>query len=328
MCFQLSNTGNDLLVLNPANSVTNVFAQVDECMANEPVPQEHTWMSGTSSVIPRWPNHTDWMSAQDLEKVTNKTHTVPYFIPDGWGTNLVTTFWALNQSNNAGQDLYEGEYMYQGAKRVHYHSLTIEDKNFTIEGVPDGRFDPSLAYFNTERNEMHYWSAMPTNETTTYHTRFRVWGKFVTYVTHLSNDISMIECHTQGNCSDTVEANTEGRQLDTNIMQCPFQFRCFSPESVSNSPNCHRNFPADFMNSFNSSSVVGESNGVSAKGVKVISYSPTAPNIRPCVESCPGCETCPMLECWKDENNIASGAWNATTYKNTTALQHDYIPYM
>jgi hypothetical protein len=172
--------------------------------------------------------------------------TVNYQIPDGWPTNLVTKYWLLDRKNERGQNLYGGEYWYQGSRRVLYSELTIESGNYTVPGVPDGRSHEDIAYKDARNNERHYWSSYPTNETTTYNTTFRVWGNFTTYVTHLSNHLETIACQTSGLCQGNVTTHSSGRFESSNIMQCPFQFRCFSPESAAGSPGCHQNFPDDY----------------------------------------------------------------------------------
>ena len=148
-----------------------------------------------------------------------------------------------------GNDVYAGEYWFQGAKIVDYQELTLEPGSFLVAGVPDGSADASASYANTTANERHYWSLRPTNETVQYNTTFKVWGNFTTYTTHLSNHMATLTCHTSaGGCDDgqNVTSHSAGRFEAANIMQCPFQFRCFNPESVAGRPGCHRNFPEDY----------------------------------------------------------------------------------
>jgi hypothetical protein len=198
-----------------------------------------------------------WMSAWEVhDPGMNQTHIIDYYIPNGWGTNLVTSYWPLNQKDSRGIDLYAGDYWFQGAKRVQYSMLTVEPGEFVVPGVPDGRENAMNAYLNSIANERHYWSHNPTNETITHTTKFRVWGQFSTYTTHLSNHEDIINCHATNTCESNVTAHSRGTLNTGNMMQCPFQFRCFSPESVAGSPGCHRFFPNDFTADSNSSSPV------------------------------------------------------------------------
>jgi len=209
------------------------------------------WKTGTTNTFPRWPNSTKWPSAWDVEKVQNATHVVNYTINAGWITNLVSNYWPLGRKNQAGQDLFGGDFWFQGAKRVDYEEITVEPGIFAIPGIPDGRDTPEKAYYDFINNERHYWSTAPTNQTETYNTSFRVWGSFTTYVTHLSNNQATIDCHTGATpCTENlnVTSHSRGRSEHENIMQCPFQFRCFTPESVAGSPGCHRHYPNDYLN--------------------------------------------------------------------------------
>jgi hypothetical protein len=208
------------------------------------------WQTGSNNTFARWPNRTGWPNAWDLQAGKNTTHAVPYYIPSGWTTNLVTHIWQLGRTNTLGEPLYGGDYWYQGSKRVLYSELTIENGSYVVPGVPDGRFNASNAYFDDVSNERHYWSLYPTNITVTYNTTFRVWGNFTTYVTHLSNHQPTLDCHTSDvPCNDTANATLHagGRWEAGNIMQCPFQFRCFTPEAAAGGPACHRRFPEDFQ---------------------------------------------------------------------------------
>lgn len=279
------------------------------CTESNPRPEEHVWFAGAYNTIARWPNQTDLTSAWVLQQMSNQTHVVSYYIPDGWGTNLVTSYQPLNMTNLQGFDLYEGEYVDQGARRVIYRQLTLETGVFTIPGVPDGREPFDKSYNDSTANDRHYWSPDRTNETADYITHYRVWGEFTTFTTHLSNHMNAYFCHLNGSCNDFTNTtnHSRGRFESTNIMQCPFQFRCFSPEASAGSPNCHKDFPFDYAHS--------------TSGFHV--HAP--PNIRPCVESCPGCASCPMIQCWKDDNNKLDGD---LTSNNFSALQVDTINYM
>lgn len=136
--------------------------------------------------------------------------------------------------------------MFQGAKLVHYKQLTLENSSFFVAGIPDGRSNETLAYFDEEANEKHYWSQYPTNDNATYATQYKIWGEFITFTTHLSNHMKLLECNIHGRDCGNATAHSRGRFEDINIMQCPFQFRCFTPEAAAGSPGCHRSFPFDF----------------------------------------------------------------------------------
>lgn len=226
--------------------------QVEECMSPIPQPTEMRWLTGSGNEFPRWPNDTSWPSAWDLQANNpGSVHVVSYNITAGWPTNLVTRWWPLTgQTNQNGQQLYEGEYWYQGAKLVHYEQLTVENDSFVVPGIPDGSQPASVAYSDDTSNERHYWSQFPTNTTSAYNTSFRVWGAFTTYVTHLSNHLDPITCYNSSTpCTDTqsATAHSGGRFEASNIIQCPFHFRCFSPEAAAGSPACHRRFPDDYL---------------------------------------------------------------------------------
>lgn len=223
--------------------VFNCPTQVRECARNDPKPQEQSWHAGVNTFA-RWPNDTFSTSAWDVDNGSG-SHVVNYTIPNGWPTNLVTNYWPLYRKNAANADLYAGDFWFEGSKRVHYSELTMESGNFTIQGVPDGRANESMAYANTRINEKHYWSTFPTNETIVYNTSFKIWGTFTTFVTHLSNNEATFACHTSQNC-DNVTSHSGGRFEADNIVQCPFQFRCFTPESASGRPGCHQKFPDDY----------------------------------------------------------------------------------
>jgi hypothetical protein len=205
------------------------------------------WLPGSANTFPRWPNTTGWPSAWDLQVEQNTTHVVNYTIEPGWATSLVSNYWLLGRKNNRGQELYGGDFWQEGAKRVQYDELTLEADSFTIPGIPDGRSSAQDAYFNETSNHRHYWSSFPTNETTTYNTTFKVWGAFTTFVTHLSDNQATLDCHMGSGCASDATPHSQGRFESENIMQCPFQFRCFSPESAAGGPNCHRNFPTDYI---------------------------------------------------------------------------------
>lgn len=223
-----------------------ISPQVKECEGQNARPKEMVWTCGKNNTFPRWPNDTEWESAWDLQHGTNQTHVVDYYIPNGWGTNLVTNWSALGITNENNETLYEGSYYFQGAKLVHYTNLTREHGNFAVPGVFDGQSDSAVAYSDELANERHYWSTSPTNETGVYNTTFRVWGTFTTFTTHLSNHQELLDCHVNHRgCQNTTE-HSRGRAEDINMMQCPFQFRCFTPEASAGSPGCHRSFPNDY----------------------------------------------------------------------------------
>lgn len=228
--------------------VFNCPTQVEECTGSSPGPKSMYWQTGEENVFPRWPNLTSWPSAWDIQtSQNNSSHIVPYFIPSGWITNLVTNWWELGRTNNDGQQLYGGDYWFEGSKRVQYDELTIEPGSYTIPGIPDGRSAADVAYFNDIQNEHHYWSVYPTNETITYNTSFRVWSGFTTYVTHLSNHQATLDCHVLNVSCNASTQHSGGRFEQDNILQCPFQFRCFTTESSAGSPSCHRRFPDDYL---------------------------------------------------------------------------------
>ena len=264
LCVQLSNTSkyrigqchshnllHSVCVRGPSKLMLVPTLQVAECTSTTPEPKAMTWICGANNTLARWPNNTEgWPSAWDVQAGNpNATHVLPYYIPNGWITNLVTRYWPLGRTSINGSQIYAGEYWHQGAKRVAYQELTIEPGSYVVPGVPDGRSEAADAYFDEVTNERHYWSEQPTNTTTTYNTTFKVWGTFTTFVTHLSNSRATWECHT-GNksCGKPVDnsLHSGGRREEHNIMQCPFQFRCFSTESAAGSPACHRNFPQDY----------------------------------------------------------------------------------
>lgn len=246
MRLQLPNTSKISKVLHQRWQLVHLAClQVKECEGQSPHPKEMVWKCGSNNTFPRWPNDTDWASAWDIQNETNTTQVIDYFIPDGWGTNLVTN-WTVIGVNSNNETLYEGDYYFEGAKLVHYSNLTMEPGTFTVPGVVDGRGNSSLAYFDDVANERHYWSTYPTNETGVYNTSFRVWGRFTTYTTHLSNHKEVLDCNVHQKGCHNATAHSRGRFEDINIMQCPFHFRCFTPEASAGSPGCHRSFPGDY----------------------------------------------------------------------------------
>lgn len=202
--------------------------QVPECEGPNPRPQVQTW-SGSNhaiNVLPRWPNVTGWRSAWELDG----RHVLQYNISDGWLTNLVT-----------GQDSGTAEYWFQGSRRVVYANVTQHNSTYVLPGWPQtSNWSDAYGADAAAASRNFYFATLPFNVTQNYRTSYKVWGNFTVYVTHLSNNDTTIACHDSafgpsaaGNCTIVAKRH----------LQCPFTFRCFSPEmGAGGGPRCLDDF--------------------------------------------------------------------------------------
>lgn len=47
-----------------------------------------------------------------------------------------------------------------------------------------------------------------------------------------------------------------------------------------------------------------------------------------CGEFCPGCPSCPMIQCWQDDSGVSLESRNWDAAVNTSAVQDDRVLYM
>lgn len=222
--------------------------QVPECQLDPPRPQVQTWSGSdhTLNVLPRWPNTTSWPSAWQLDGVNSSRQLLQYNITDGWLTNLVSS-----ANNGSG-----AEYWYMGSKRVVFDNVTVEGSTFSLAGWPQTQqWNSTYGAVGAAASRNFYFASLPFNHTQTYNTSYRIWGNFSVFVTHLSNNDSTVACHDpsynslQGvsnisNCNVTAQRH----------LQCPFTFRCFSPEmGAATGPRCLD----DFDNGYNDTDLLG-----------------------------------------------------------------------
>lgn len=219
-----------------------VLLQVPECELDPPRPQEQVW-SGSQrnlNVLPRWPNTTFWPSAWSID-CNGARHVLQYNITDGWQTNLV--------------DNGTAAFSYMGSTRIKYDNLTQEPGSFMLQAWPQTNSNWSQ-FFGAEGaapSRGFYFATKPFNMTQTYNTTYRVYGNFTVYVTHLSNNDTTIACHNSSYSSALgVQANCS--VVQRRHLQCPFTFRCFSPEmAAASGPRCLD----DFDNGYNDTDLLG-----------------------------------------------------------------------
>lgn len=209
------------------------------------------------NILPRWPNTTSYsqyQSAWALDGQDGMKHVIQYNITDGWHTSLVTNIW-LHPDNLVinGLPVYQGDYWYMGAKRVDYSALTIEPANNTIPAWDSAT--PNMSYpwdlytspSDSIKPQKVFWWGKSFLQPNVVTTKYRVWGSFTTYVTHLSARDAIVGCYNNPatwSTSDCVAANAS----TTYALQCPFTFRsCFTPEAHFGTPRCMRNFSADYL---------------------------------------------------------------------------------
>lgn len=230
--------------------------QVPECELDPPRPQTTTW-SGTElpiNTLPRWPNTTGWPSAWDLNGVDGRRHYLQYNISDGWATNLVTSTTQTNTTLGSSPVL-KGQFNFMGSKRADFPTITRSPGNFTMSAWPQTKSftNSTVQDVGAAPSRNFYFATQPFNVSQVYNTSYKVWGNFTVYVTHQSNNDTTIACFnstyssmhgTAANINCTIAAQ---RQL-----QCPFTFRCFSPEmAAAPGPRCLE----DFDNGYNDTSL-------------------------------------------------------------------------
>jgi hypothetical protein len=223
-----------------------------------------------------------------------RPHLKQYFIPQ-WYTSLVTPA-SYNGSNTSLPSTGAGEYWSQGSKRVSYDNLTYAAANDTaLVAAVNASLVQALSVFTA-------WSTNLTNGTDRFvedlyaavsnyafwahaytqvsalqsfralqEARYRVTGAFTTYVTHLSNDLSLKRCcsddATNSSCYNlvpdsyssadewvaalnataaqaVVDSARQGLACPPEVLtqqqQCPFTFKCFSREAAVGAPRCLR----------------------------------------------------------------------------------------
>jgi hypothetical protein len=183
-------------------------------------------------------------------------HVLQYNITDGWQTNLADSL-----PNTDGR----GAYSYMGSTRVAFENITKADSKYTLRAWPQTQYWSQFhGAEGAAPSRGFYFATEPFNATHVYNTSFRVWGNFTVFVTHLSNNDSTIGCFATGydsihGTNRTVDCSVVGRRH----LQCPFTFRCFSPEmAAATGPRCLD----DFDNGYNDTDVLGTlSSGSSPK---------------------------------------------------------------
>jgi hypothetical protein len=220
---------------------------VPECEGDQPRPQVQTWSGSQHSlnILPRWPNTTGWPSAWQLDG----RHVLRYNISDGWQTSLVT--------HNHSGSLGSADFWFMGSQRVVYSNVTWGVSTFSVPGWPQSsQWNVSHDVYNVSAasaSRRFYFATRPFNTTQAYMTTHQVWGNFTVFVTHLSNNDTVIACHDSNYTSVHAAGSTSncsavaGRHL-----QCPFTFRCYHPEMAGGSgPRCMD----DFDNGYNDTDV-------------------------------------------------------------------------
>lgn len=211
-----------------------------ECELDPPRPQVQVWSGGhsRSNILARWPNTTGWPSAWELNGVDGVRHILQYNITDGWQTNLVDTPATTT-------------YSYMGSTRVVYQNITEEASAFTLHAWPQtSNWSQYHGAEGAAPSRGFYFATKPFNTTQQYPAAYRVWGNFTVYVTHLSSNDTTIACF---------DANYGNKSADCSLvtkrhLQCPFTFRCFSPEmAAAAGPRCLD----DFDNGYNDTDLLG-----------------------------------------------------------------------
>lgn len=317
--------------------------QVPECELDPPRPRASTW-SGTEhslNMLPRWPNTTGWPSAWDLHGTDGKRQYLQYNISDGWATNLVSSLLATNASLS-GEQVFQGVFNYMGSRRADFPTITRASANFTVPPWPQTQYwmnnsgAPGAA---ASRN--FYFATQPFNTSQVYNTSYRVWGNFTVYVTHLSNNDTTISCFNSSYTSmHGAASNVNCTLAAQRQLQCPFTFRCFSPEmAAASGPRCLDDFDNGYNDTDNQGTTLsGSPNDVYGKIICLcfaetciasrLSAARAAMSYPSCGEFCPGCPTCPMIQCWQDDSGmpVDSRSWDAAF--NSSAVQDDRVPYM
>lgn len=233
--------------LSPSHS--DFCVQVPECELDPPRPQVQVWSGSHPAVntLARWPNTTGWPSAWDVTAEGGVRHVLQYNITDGWQTNLIDS---LATSDGPAA------YSYMGSTRVAYQNITKDNSSYLVHAWPQTRnWSQYHGAEGAAPSRGFYFATQPFNETHVYNTSVRVWGNFTVYATHLSNNDSTIGCFATGYDSShgsnkSVNCSVVGRRH----LQCPFTFRCFSPEmAAATGPRCLD----DFDNGYNDTDVLG-----------------------------------------------------------------------
>lgn len=213
-----------------------------------PRPQVQTWsgINHGANILPRWPNYTQWPSAWEVDG----RHILQYNLTNGWHTNLVTKV-----SHPDGS----AEFSYMGSKRVLYGNISQESGNFTMPAWPQSRnWSQPYGAEGAAPSRGFYFATKPFNESQLYTTTYRIWGNFTVLVTHLSNNDSTIACHNNSYQSLHGQAQANCSIVAKRHLQCPFTFRCFSPEmAAASGPRCLD----DFDNGYNDTDLLGTLTG-------------------------------------------------------------------
>jgi hypothetical protein len=224
----------------------------------------------------------------------SRPHLKQYYIPP-WHTSLVTPP-SYTGSNASLPSWGAAEYWSQGSKRVSYANVTLLPSNdAALVAAINASLVQALSVFTawstnltngTDRfvedlyaavSNYAFWAHAYTqanalrNFTALQEARYQVTGAFTTYVTHLSNDLSLKRCcsdnATSSSCYNlvpsayssaddwvaalnataaqaVVDSARQGLACPPEVLtqqqQCPFTFKCFSREAAVGAPRCLR----------------------------------------------------------------------------------------
>jgi hypothetical protein len=173
-------------------------------------------------------------------------HILQYNFTDGWQTNLVSSASADGTAS----------FSYMGSTRVDFQNVTQQAQSYTMYPWPQSRnWSSQYGAEGAAASRGFYFASQPFNTTQTYNTTYRVWGNFTVYVTHLSNNDTTIACYN----SSYQSMHGPGTPVNCSVvarrhLQCPFTFRCFSPEmAAALGPRCLD----DFDNGYNDTDLLG-----------------------------------------------------------------------
>lgn len=139
-----------------------------------------------------------------------------------------------------------------GSKRVEFSSVTLTNATYSMRAWPQTGQWQSNSVPGASPSRQFYFASQPFNVTAVYNTSYKAWGNFTVYVTHLSNNDTTISCHNNTYTSmHGVAATVNCTVAAQRHLQCPFTFRCFSPEmAAAPGPRCLE----DFDNGYNDTS--------------------------------------------------------------------------
>lgn len=132
-----------------------------------------------------------------------------------------------------------------GSKRVVYNNVTVSASNYTLPGWQQTQnWSDAYGTHDAAASRNFYFAQVPFNMTQVYNTTFRVWGNFTVFITHLSNNDTTIKCHDSGyNDTNGTSLSADCQIVGKRHLQCPFTFRCFSPEmGAASGPRCLDDF--------------------------------------------------------------------------------------